>query len=210
MKLFVARWPDGTAWIVRARSLPDVADILDRAADPGPCDVAEYDGPFALQIRPAPTTKDASYVVFEDAEADDVTIEMHEHLLKVAYPTLADVVDNERDEDGLIDEERWRAAVAGELARKVEPSPEWAAGVKKWWEAFSGHKAEHSAALRRMQGVSIPGEPKIESPAQAALFDAAQKRIMNATMGFLSGKAKPAKKKAAKQPRKPTPKKPKK
>lgn len=53
MTLFIARWPDGSAWIVDAESMSDVAEILDEVADPGACEVQEYAGPFAIELRPA-------------------------------------------------------------------------------------------------------------------------------------------------------------
>jgi hypothetical protein len=179
MALFIARWPDGSAWIVDAESMPDVAELLDEVADPGACEVQEYAGPFVIELRPAAQRQGGA--IFEFATTDgDTDYDMQEALLEAAYPQLHAALDAVRGEDGSREpsDDAWAAAVAREVDRDLKPSSEWAESVRDWWEARTGVPADRSAAVRDMQGVTIPGEPKIETPEQRELFHQTQRNLV--------------------------------
>lgn len=178
MALFIARWPDGSAWIVDAESMSEVAEILDEVADPGACEVQKYAGPFAIELRPASAPQGGA--IFEFSPPDgDTAYDMQEALLEAAFPRLQVALDAARgvDGDGEPSDDIWAEAVAHEVDRELTPSSEWAESVRAWWEARTGVPADRSAALRDMQGVTIPGEPTIETAAQRELFQRAQHQI---------------------------------
>ena len=54
-RVYLARWPDGSATLLTARSLVEVADLLDEIGDPGGCEVAPYDGAVCVHLRPQPS-----------------------------------------------------------------------------------------------------------------------------------------------------------
>lgn len=209
MGLYVARWPDGTAWIVSADSLAGVADVLDEADDPGACEVQPFDGPFAVELRlPKESNEANSSLEFSQTDAPDTNYEMQRRLLELAYPHVAAALEH-ADDEGEIPDADWQAAVADEMKRELVPSTDWADGVKEWWEAFSGGDADRTAALRDMADVTIPGEPKPETPEQRKLFEAAKQRIMERTGKFLSeplpdGGAKSGGDKTPRKPQKPS------
>jgi hypothetical protein len=51
MPLYVVRWPDLTAALVRAANEDELIEILDQVADPEGCTWAEYDGPLFLEFE---------------------------------------------------------------------------------------------------------------------------------------------------------------
>lgn len=178
MALFIARWPDGSAWIVEAEYMSEVAEILDEIADPGACEVQEYAGPFAIELRPA--SQPHGGAIFEFSLTDgDTAYDMQQALLEAAFPRLQAALDAVTDKDGGSEpnHDAWAEAVAREVDRELTPSSEWVESVRAWWEARTGVPADRSAALRDMQGVTIPGEPTIETPQQRELFQRAQHQI---------------------------------
>jgi hypothetical protein len=202
MALFIARWPDGSAWIVEADSMPEVAEILDEVADPGACEVQEYDGPFAIEMRPAAHHEGGNPFSFGPIDGD-TSYEMQEAILEAAFPHLRADMESARGEDGSLEvsDAAWSAAVARETDRDLHASSEWAESVRVWWEERTGAPADRSAALRDMQGVTIPGEPKIETPEQREMFDSMQSRIIQRVAEQLtSPKTKPPKRPARKRP----------
>lgn len=80
MALFIARWPDGSAWIVEAESMVDVAELLDEVDDPGACEVQKYVGPFAVALRPAVKRVGTPLLEFGPTEGD-TDYEMQEAIL---------------------------------------------------------------------------------------------------------------------------------
>lgn len=72
-----------------------------------------------------------------------------------------------------------------ELARDLRPDSQWAAAVEEWWESVGG-PADRSAALRDMMRVTIPGEPRVETPQQSKLFADAQRRMIERVVSGLS------------------------
>jgi hypothetical protein len=187
MALFIARWPDGSAWIVDAESMPEVAEMLDEVADPGACEVQEYAGPFAIELRPA--AQRPSGAIFEFCQTDgDTAYDMQETILEAAFPQLHAALDAVRGEDGSREpsDDAWAKAVAHEVDRDLKPSSEWAESVRDWWEARTGGPADRTAALRDMQGVTIPGEPKIETPEQRELFRRTQRNLAQQVANMLA------------------------
>ncbi|HEU4735001.1 MAG TPA: hypothetical protein VFT22_44215 [Kofleriaceae bacterium] len=187
MALFIARWPDGSAWILEAESMPDVAEILDEVADPGACEVQEYTGPFAIELRPVSQPQDGA--IFEFSLTDgDTAYDMQQALLEAAFPGLQVALDAAMGQEsgGEPKDEDWAEAIARELDRELVPSSEWAESVRMWWEARTGVPADRSAALRDMQDVTIPGEPKIETPEQRELFQRAQHQITKRIVDLLA------------------------
>lgn len=185
MALFIARWPDGSAWIVEAASMADVADVLDEVADPGACEVREYTGPFAIELRPTAEPMDGTLLEVRPIDGE-THYEMQEALLEAAFPHLRATLEERDPETGLPTSEAWTVALAREHERRLNPSEEWAEGVREWWEEMSGAPADRSAALRDMHGVTIPGEPAIETPAQRELFRQAQRRITDGVVKLLT------------------------
>lgn len=165
MALFLARWPDGSAWIVSAAAMSEVADILDEAGDPGMCEVQAYDGPFAIELR-VPEKPQEGTLLTVSLTGSETSAQMQEVVVEAAFPRVHEALQAaDRDEDGVLaNEEDWTKAVAREVDRELAPSAEWAEGVREWWESMTGTPADRSAAIRDMHGVSIPGEPKVEAP----------------------------------------------
>lgn len=176
-RLFVARWPDGSAMLVAARSLEEVADRLDEIGDPGACEVAPYDGPFALSFEPAVGAM-PSDLLEPSFHALDDSVDVQRALMRAAFPELAAATDHlfEDDPDLGIDRQEWSAAVAREMARDLRLSAEWAEAVKTWWEEMSGGRADRTAALRERMNVTIPGEPRPTAEVRR-LFEAEHRRI---------------------------------
>ena len=86
MGLYVARWPDGTVWIVNAGSLAGVADVLDEVGDPGACEVQPFDGPFAIEACLPKESRGAdASLEFSETDAPDTNYEMRARLLELAY-----------------------------------------------------------------------------------------------------------------------------
>src|SRR5262245_8139788 len=98
MALFIARWPDGSAWLVDAESMAEVANILDEVSDPGACEVQPYEGPFAVELRPAKRREDEAIFDFRETAAADTTSEMQGAILKAAYPRLHAALERARRE----------------------------------------------------------------------------------------------------------------
>jgi hypothetical protein len=176
--------------------MAEVADILDQEADPGACEVYPYKGPLAIELRPAEDfTLECSVI------GTDTGYDMNRAIMKLAYPALLQVLEQGEGEP---DAEAWSAAVEAERRRELHPSPEWADGVRDWWEQMSGGDADKTAALRDMMRVTIPGEPKPETPEQERLFQEAQERMMEGVGKVLSGASKPPKESSKKPPKKPS------
>jgi hypothetical protein len=51
MPIYLVRWPDLSASLVRAPSEEHLLDILDQTANPEGCEWEEYDGPLAIDFR---------------------------------------------------------------------------------------------------------------------------------------------------------------
>jgi hypothetical protein len=57
MPLYVVRWPNLSAALVRAEDPRELIDILDEISDPDGCTWAEYDGPLFLDFELAATVR---------------------------------------------------------------------------------------------------------------------------------------------------------
>ena len=199
-QLFLARWPDGSATLLTASCLEEVADKLDELGDPGKCEVSVYDGPIAIDIKPRQSVDGDEYLDVALARFED-TLETQLEIMRVGFPKLHRVVRAHQDdleEPHPVAAPRWDAALAEERERDLQPSGEWADGIASWWEATSGVSPDRTAALRQMMGVTVPGEPKPETPEQQRMFEAQQRRMMES----VAAKLVPAVSRPAK-PRKP-------
>jgi hypothetical protein len=177
MRLFVARWPDGTAMIISAESMSEVAGRLDEVGDPGACEVVPLDGPIAIVARPRSEPPGELWLDVSLDALDDA-LDVQRAIMAAAFPALHELIEQRRGEDGGVDVDRaaWSAAVAREGARKLAPTALWANAIKEWWEETCGASADRSAALRERMRVTIPGEP-VPSPTMRALFEAEHRRI---------------------------------
>lgn len=126
MPLYVVRWPDLRAALVRAANADELLEILDQVADPQGCTWTEYDGPlflaFELAARveiepgasgaPRPLDPERLRIVGTDAlasrqvapmtvsPAGDSGDEMLEAVARFAFPaTAAAYWDHEHDPD---------------------------------------------------------------------------------------------------------------
>lgn len=176
-RLFVARWPDGTAMIISAESMAEVAGKLDEVGDPGACEVVPLDGSIAIVARPCSSPAGEMYLDVSLDALDDA-LEVQRSIMAAAFPALYELIEQSRDDDGCVDVDpsAWSAAIAREAARKLAPSTSWTNAIKEWWEETSGTSADRSAALRERMRVTIPGEPA-PSPTMRGLFDAENRRI---------------------------------
>lgn len=176
-RLFVARWPDGTAMILSAASMADVADRLDEVGDPGTCEVEPLEVPLALVVRPARAPHDG-FFLDPSFDALDDSIDLERAVMTAAFPHLGAMVEQSVDPDGHahIDDTTWRDAVAHEQGRQLTPSAAWVHALTSWWEGTIGAPAEQSAAAREHMRVTIPGEPE-PNPSMRAHFEAEHHRI---------------------------------
>jgi hypothetical protein len=190
--------------------MPEVADVLDEVADPGACEVREFEGPFAVELRPTERPENGRLFDFSETEASDTNGEMREAILAAAYPILRTALERLPEEGtaGELNNAAWDTALLQEHHRELKPSPEWALAVRDWWEEFSGAPADRSAALREMQDVTIPGEPKPETPEQRERFRRAQAKMVEQVANIFPEPSKPKKKvDSSRGPKKRTPKK---
>jgi hypothetical protein len=156
--------------------MEEVADILDEAGDPGACEVRPYTGPLALEFKPS-----ADFELDFSMAGGDTAYDMRLALLNAAYPALRKTLTHNEEPST----EEWLAAVEIERKRKLRPSTKWAESVRRWWEEMAGGEADKTAALREMMDVTIPGEPKPETPEQRRLFEEAQRRMMEGVAKIL-------------------------
>ncbi len=141
-RVYLARWPDGSATLLTARSLVEVADLLDEIGDPGGCEVAPYDGAVCVHIRPQPNPE-AGYLALHEGsfEYEDARVS----LLHAAFPSLAELVDRSDPADEEPTEPsaaEWAAAAEREQSRELHPSPAWAAALSAWWNQIAGRADE--------------------------------------------------------------------
>lgn len=128
MPLFVARWPDGTAWLVSAESMEDAADILDQGGDPGACEVHRYSGPVAFEFKLDETqgTLKAQIAPVDHGEA------MQEEVIARAFPKVGKAINEATGEDFDSDTADFSAASSVELERPLHPSSKWEQAVERW------------------------------------------------------------------------------
>lgn len=199
-RLYVARWPDGTAMILSADSMADVAERLDEVGDPGTCEVVALQGPLALCLRPKFEPTEPFYFDLSLDTLDDA-LDVQRAIMRAAFPLLHEMIEQSRDEHGEahVDREEWSRVAARETERELRPSATWASAIATWWEEMSGTPPDRSAALRDHMRVTIPGEP-VPSPSMRKHFEAEHARIRQRIDAALSGGPKretgPRKKKA--------------
>lgn len=159
MPLYLARWPNLSCALIRARSRAEARDILDELANPEGVEIKRYDGPLFLDFtlatdRPLPLRDDvgddpAQPLSEQDIELGDVQdiadgalpqvhipdtdtgYDTYRGLLAGAFPHLyrALVTDRDLDEDE-VDVERVKAAVHEEAMVQVRTSWRWARIVR--------------------------------------------------------------------------------
>ena len=121
MPLYLIRWPNMSASIVRASDRDELYYMLDEVADPGCAEISDYDGPLWLEMQvpidfelpeKGPVAVDSPEIVFrgvdklqetfnktgvpiEITQADDgcdTQKEMFDAVTKRAFPRLVTVV----------------------------------------------------------------------------------------------------------------------
>lgn len=210
--LFAVRWPNGSASVVQACSLKEVAMYVDEIDDPGRCEVARFQGSLSLTFEPTRQLED-NWLEFSASQFES-SRDCQRELIRAAYPVLNEALDawearRSDEEIEQIDSAAWSAAIEKEMARELAPSEEWTAAISAWWRDMSGGSPDRTAALRQMMDVTIPGEPQPETPEQRAWFAAEQRRMMervaDALHGEMAVRAAPSPPKSSKP--KPSPKK---
>ena len=51
MPIYLVRWPDLSASLVRARNEADLIDTLDQVGNPDGCEWSRYEGPLFIDVR---------------------------------------------------------------------------------------------------------------------------------------------------------------
>lgn len=178
-RLYIARWPDGSAWIVQASSLEEVADILDEEGDPFGAEVEPYNGALAIEIRP---DKDVGEVEIRSCrgETGNDTVD---DILKKAFPKLNEVLENYEDLDGKDAHEAWLAALKQEgsveayLTELVMPRAheKWLEAVRSWHDEFTNREVKQCPAIHRMD-TPADTTASLSSGELAALVELVQAR----------------------------------
>ena len=95
MPIYIVRWPDLTASLVRARDEDDLLDILDQVENPDGCEWSEYEGPLFIDFRLPAEWNIRDKRPGEPVAPDQVIIEdvgpmAREHVVDVLDVSLAD------------------------------------------------------------------------------------------------------------------------
>lgn len=199
-RLFLARWPDGSATLLSASSLDEVADLLDEVADPGACSVVEFEGDVCFDLRLAEDPASGRFLTAEIESLDRDPCGLS--LVETAFPRVREML--AQHEDMPPDSETWKRAVSDEAASVPVASAAWTRAVVRFVNQLFG-PPDRTAALRQMMDVSVPREPRPETPEQQAMFEAEQRRLAQRLEEKLMPGDRAAR--AAKPPKKP-PKKP--
>ncbi len=174
MPIYVVRWPNLSAALVRAESEDHLIDLLDELADPGGCKWEEYDGPLWVEFE-LPVTFDQkntegnrplSLDDLEITEVDarlidapkyqdlrtpetDTGAEMHEAVCKFAFPALYAV---KPDDKGNFEQGEIRRALLEDLRPLVEGS---------WRDAAFEKRTDPDAVFMKLARITrrIPGIP---------------------------------------------------
>lgn len=190
MPIYVVRWPDLSAALVRARSEEELMDILDEVADTTGCSWSVYNGPLFVEfelpveyrveggcenveeerpIRPDEVVVEDVSKLYEHnleiaAPSCDTASEMFEAVEKAAFPNLH-AVRWSLDREGDPSEEELRKAVMADLKVMIKAS---------WQHAHLEKSEDPDAELARMMGAPLRlvkqwrqrfmGEPQPQQP----------------------------------------------
>lgn len=170
MPIYVVRWPDLSAALVKARCEEELLDILDEVADTTGCSWSVYNGPLFVEFElpveyrveggedveeKRPIRPDE--VVVEDvsklhehnleitAPSCDTASEMFEAVEKAAFPNLH-AVRWSLDREGDPSEEELRRALTADLEVMVKAS---------WQRAHLEKSDDPDAELARMMGAPL-------------------------------------------------------
>jgi hypothetical protein len=145
-RLYIARWPDGTATVFTAHSMEHAVDRIDEIGEPGLCEVAELGADLWLTFRPSPRNPEDGPLML--CYRPVVEIDSQQDIIAAAFPVVSQVIESAQHaaDDGEVVEEdidpvRWRDAVAIEADRILAPSPELKDAIDDWWDAL-GPRAE--------------------------------------------------------------------
>lgn len=171
-KLYLVRWPDLTAALVRAVDERDLAERLDELGDPGGCMWTEYDGPLWVELElPAkvrlkphdglPRAADVEVTV--EAETvemlslraripeTDTADEFQLAVLRGAFPHVAEVVE---EADALEDVEDGAEIARLEAAMRADLVPMLQHGWRRAQQSRRARGGDVVAAFREIAGVT--------------------------------------------------------
>lgn len=139
-RLYVARWPDGTATVFTAQSMEHAVDRVDEIDEPQECEVVPFEGDLWLTFRPSDDPAAGPLML---CHRPVVEIDSQRNIIATAFPVISQVVESahrETDDGDVVDEDidpvRWRDAVAMEADRILFPSPEFKEAIEEWWNTL--------------------------------------------------------------------------
>lgn len=171
MPLYLVRWPGMLCSLIRAHDRPEVLDILDELGNAEGALITKYGGPvilnFELPSENAVTVRPEALANHERPLAPgDITVgdvdniaerqllradipgtgtgyQMHEAILRIAFPALARVIEDS-DHD-VIDKDAIRAALLKDAMVMIEAS---------WRQTSTRRSSDPAAKLAVMMGTS--------------------------------------------------------
>jgi hypothetical protein len=139
-RLYIARWPDGTATVFTAQSMEHAVDRIDEIDEPQECEVVPFDADLWLTFRPSVDPAEGPLML---CHRPVVEIDSQRNIIAAAFPVISQVVASahrETEDGDLVDEDidpmRWRDAIAMEADRILSPSPEFKEAIEGWWNAL--------------------------------------------------------------------------
>ena len=140
-RLYVARWPDGTATLFTAQSLEHAVDRVDEIDEPQECEVVPFDGDLWLTFRPSTDPADSPLILCHRPELE---IDSQRHIISTSFPVISQVIESahrETEDGDVVDEDidplRWRDAIAIEGDRILSPSTDFKQAIDDWWKGLA-------------------------------------------------------------------------
>lgn len=136
-RLYLARWPDGTATIFSAECFEHAVDRIDEIGDPQECEVVPFDGDLWLTLKPS---DDPAQGLLALHRRPALEVDSQQEIVSAAFPVLSNLVEaSSRDEgdDRDINPEQWREASQIETDRILAPSPRLREAIEDWWEGLA-------------------------------------------------------------------------
>lgn len=144
VRLYLARWPDGTATIFSAESFEHAVDRIDEIGDPQECEVVPFDGDLWLTLKPS---DDLASGLLALHRRPALEVDSQQEIVAVAFPVLSKVVEassHDGDDERDIDPEQWREASQVEADRILAPSPRLREAIEDWWDGLVPRPAPES------------------------------------------------------------------
>lgn len=141
-RLYLARWPDGTATIFSAMSFEHAVDRIDEVGDPGECEVVALDDDLWLTMRPSDDPEESMLALCRRPIAE---IDSQPAIVAAAFPVLSKLVEASKRDDGDerdIDPNQWRQLKDMEADRILAPSPRVKEAIEDWWRGLVPPQSE--------------------------------------------------------------------